>query len=125
VRTFAPALALSIYAGAHAAAAAPWPCSGTGCGDEFIADGWMKIAECEGHNWSYLLRKGANIVVCTGVNGRAGPIEEPCQIFKGDLAQYRIMAASPRRGAECVMSPAVKGAIAGAKLGARTGEVDR
>lgn len=123
MRAFAPALALSICAGTHAAAAAP--CSGTGCGDEFIADGWMKIAECQDHNWSYLLQKGANIVVCTGVSGRAGPIEFPCQIFKGNLAQYRIMAASPRRGAECVMSPAVEGAIAGAKLGARTGEVDR
>ena len=70
------------------------------------------IAKCEGHNWSYLLRKGGSVVICAGVNGRAGPIEFPCQIFKGNLEQYRIIAATPanvRRGAECVLDPAVTG----------------
>ena len=106
------AIALALLACASAASAAV-PCSGgSGCGDEFIARGWTKIAQCDDHNWSYLLQRNGSIVVCTGVNGRAGPIEFPCENFKGNLAQYRVIAATPanaRRGAECVLSPAVTG----------------
>ena len=57
-------------------------CAGEGCGDEFIAQGWTMIAQCPGHNWSYLLRKGTRVLVCTGISGRAGPVEFPCQILR-------------------------------------------
>jgi hypothetical protein len=84
-------------------------CSGRGCGDELVAQGWKRIAQCMDHNWSYLLQKDERIVVCTGVSGRAGPIEDPCQAFKGNLDEYRAMARSNRRSGECVLSSAVTG----------------
>ena len=67
--------------------------SGTGCGPEFVAKGWTQIAYCAGHNWSYLLQKSGRIIYCKGVSGRAGPVEFPCQEFKGNLEEYRVMAA--------------------------------
>ena len=87
-------------------------CEGDRCGCRLIATGWRKIAACDDHNWSYLLQQGRQIVVCTGVAGTAGPVESPCQEFKGNLEQYRILAQKPqaeRRGGECVRSPAVTG----------------
>jgi hypothetical protein len=70
------------------------------------------IASCAYHNWSYLLARENQIVICTGVSARDGPREWPCTEFKGDIEKYRIVAAKPltqRIGAECVMSPAVTG----------------
>jgi hypothetical protein len=99
--------ALLAVSGAHAVASVP--CTGHRCGDELVAQGWTRIAECRGHNWSYLLQKDEKVVLCTGVNGRAGPIEFPCEAFKGNLDKYRLMAAGPRRGGECVLSSAVTG----------------
>ncbi|MFL5219276.1 MAG: hypothetical protein ACJ8DO_11510, partial [Microvirga sp.] len=106
VRVLFAGIAILTMASAEAAVR----CDGVGCGAELMTAGWMKIAECAGHNWSYLLEKDATVLICTGVNGRAGPIESPCQVFKGNLNQYRAMAARPeRRGAECVVSSAAKG----------------
>ena len=99
-------LACTSAASAHAR------CSGEGCGDEFIAQGWTKIAQCDGHNWSYLLQRSGSIVICGGVSGRAGPVEFPCQIFKGNLAHYRMMSAmrpDERVGTACVLGFAATG----------------
>ncbi len=74
--------------------------------------GWHMIASCTDHNWSYLLARANQIVLCTGVNAANGPREWPCTEFKGDIEKYRIVAAKPRTqriGAECVMSPDVTG----------------
>jgi hypothetical protein len=103
---------LSLLALAISYARADVRCSGTGCGAELVAKGWIKIAECNDHNWSYLLQKDAAILLCTGVAGRAGPIESPCQAFKGNLAQYRVVAAklpAERIAGGCVLDPAVTG----------------
>src|SRR5450432_2072908 len=73
----APAMGLSLLALVSAGTSVDVQCSGTGCGAELIADGWTKIAECGGHSWSYLLAKGSDVVVCTGIAAYGGPIESP------------------------------------------------
>ena len=91
------------------AQAAPVSCSGTGCGADYISAGWTRVALCNDHNWSYVLRMGDELLFCEGVMGRAGPIEFPCQPFKGNLAGYIEMAKKPqdqRSGAECML-PAI------------------
>jgi hypothetical protein len=89
----APAMGLSLLALVSAGSSVDVQCSGTGCGAELIADGWTKIAECGGHSWSYLLAKGSDVVVCTGIAAYGGYVEFPCQAFEGDIAQYRLKRA--------------------------------
>ena len=84
--------------------------SGTGCGPEFVAKGWTRIAECGGHNWSYLLQKDGRVIICTGVSGRGGPIEFPCREFKDDVDEYRVIAAkSAEEPVACPMGPGLAG----------------
>ena len=99
----APAMGISLLALVGASAGVDVLCTGAGCGEELIADGWTTIAACGGHNWSYLLAKKGDVVVCTGVAAYGGPTEFPCQAFKGDVAQYRSMAAKPANERRCVL----------------------
>jgi hypothetical protein len=85
----APAMGLSLLALVSAGTSVDVQCIGAGCGAELIAVGWTKIAECGGHQWSYLLQKGRNIVICTGIAAYGGYVELPCQAFEEDIAQYR------------------------------------
>jgi hypothetical protein len=78
----------------HASAEAV--CQGELCGARLIAQGWQKLASCNGHAWSYLLGKGDKVVVCRGISGRAGPTEGPCDEFLGDVEKYRKAAAQVR-----------------------------
>jgi hypothetical protein len=86
-------MGLSLLTLVSAGTSADVLCSGTGCGPELIAVGWTKIAECGGHQWSYLLQKGSNIVICTGIAEYGGPVEFPCRAFEGNIAQYRLKRA--------------------------------
>jgi hypothetical protein len=105
--------AIAVLTLVRADATAGMPCEGTGCGAEFIADGWVQIAACQYHNWSYLLQKGDHVILCTGVSSRAGPVEFPCQTFTGNVQWYRRFAETLRPrdlGAACWHSAAVTGA---------------
>ncbi|MBI3505160.1 MAG: hypothetical protein HY059_09980 [Proteobacteria bacterium] len=64
-------------------------CRGQGCGCERLASGWTEIAACEGHQWFYVIEKDAARMVCSGIDGFAGPMEEPCKPFDGDLARFK------------------------------------
>jgi len=71
-------------------------CDGDLCGATLVANGWRKLASCDGHGWSYLLGKDDKVLFCRGISGAAGPVEFPCRDFRGDVEKYRLLAAEVR-----------------------------
>jgi hypothetical protein len=63
-------------------------CEGPQCGCRLLASGWTEVARCEGHQWTYLLQKGAQKLMCKGISALAGPREDPCTGFSGDASEF-------------------------------------
>jgi hypothetical protein len=64
------------------------------CGAVLLKNGWQKIAQCDdGHQWSYILQKAGAQKYCQGINALAGPEEDICQNFTGDIAAFRQLLA--------------------------------
>jgi hypothetical protein len=65
-------------------------CKGEDCGHNLIKNGWVKVADCDdGHQWSYIIQKGAEQKICTGINAFAGPEEDPCKVFSGNIEKFK------------------------------------
>jgi hypothetical protein len=60
-------------------------------------EGWQEITRCfDGHQWSYILEKDQARKSCRGINGLAGPTEEPCIPFTGDFVAFKATAAQAK-----------------------------
>lgn len=58
-------------------------------GPELKEKGWKEIARCPGHEWHYLLKKGGETRICSGINARGGPEEFPCEPFAGKTETFK------------------------------------
>jgi len=58
-------------------------------GGELSEKGWKEIARCPGHSWEYLMKKDGEIRLCSGINARGGPKENPCSIFTGKISSFK------------------------------------
>ncbi len=64
-------------------------CKGSGCGCELLKAGWRELARCEGHQWTYVIEKGSERKLCTGIAALAVYEENPCVKFERDLKEFK------------------------------------
>lgn len=67
-------------------------------GEELKKNGWRERARCDdGHEWSYVIEKAGQRRLCTGINARGGPSEDPCRPFTGDLNTFQRLADEAKK----------------------------
>ncbi|GEM_PF-5627984 len=59
----------------------------TGC--SLTKNGWVEVARCDGHQWSYLLQKDQSFMRCEGADALGGPTEKPCAPYEGNAEQFK------------------------------------
>ncbi|HVY12065.1 MAG TPA: hypothetical protein VHB73_00710 [Alphaproteobacteria bacterium] len=90
-------LLLFIVPPAHAQIGAGCTVEGK-CVEDFKKQGWQEVAACNaGDQWSHVLQKNDEQLLCLGMNARGGPQDRACLPFTGSLEKYRAMAAAAKQ----------------------------
>ncbi|MCO5144318.1 MAG: hypothetical protein M9962_14620 [Oligoflexia bacterium] len=64
-------------------------CRDKNCGCDLLKQGWKEIANCDGHQWFYVLEKKDKRMKCSGIAARDGLSENECTPFKESLAEFK------------------------------------